>query len=326
MKHRHAIVRAASLFALTLTAITAVPFAHASCGSASCTLLTDRFALANWDHVGWTIDTRLEFITQDRLRAGTHNISADQVTGEEAIERRTRNINLVTTVERAFDANWSLALRLPVVSRDHTHDLLDEATGGLGATERWSFTRLGDVQLLGRYQQAEAASGFGWALVGGFKLPTGSRSIANTDGARAERALQPGSGTTDIVLGVSMRQLLSLTDSVSGAITVQQALTTREAFKPGNKVEVSVQWAHAFSHDWSAVLQLNAAQRARDSGAQAEPDLSGSTTIALSPGVSVSVDEATGVYAFLQLPVYQDMNGIQLVPRYGLAIGVNHAF
>src|SRR3954452_6070124 len=123
--------------------------AQASCGSAFCTLLNDRFALGVSDHVGWSADVRLECVTQDRLRKGTSTVSPSEVTGEDAIERHTRNLNLVTTLERSFDQHWSMALRVPVVRRDHLHDLLDEDAGTVGPPEQWKFTRVGDVQALG---------------------------------------------------------------------------------------------------------------------------------------------------------------------------------
>ena len=184
--------------ALAAALLVLAPGVQASCGSAFCTLLNDRFALGTWDHIGWSADTHLEFVNQDRLRSGTRTLSPSDVTGEDAIERQTRNRDLVTTMERSFDENWSLALRVPVVQRDHVHDLLDAETGAVGPTEQWKFTRVGDVQALGRFQDAWVEQGVQWALLGGFKLPTGSRNIVNADGDRAERALQPGTGTTDV--------------------------------------------------------------------------------------------------------------------------------
>ena len=77
---------------------------------------------------------------------------------------------------------------------------------------------------------------------------------------------------------------------------------------------------------YSAVLQLNAARRSRDSGAQAEPDNSGSTTVALAPGISAAVADHDMLYAFVQLPLYQKVNGIQLVSRANVAVGWTHAF
>ena len=109
---------------------------HASCGAAFCTLLNDRFALGTWEHVGWSADVRLESVTQDRLRSGTKTLAPSDVTDEDAIERHTRNHNLVTTLERAFDMHWSLALRVPLVRRDHLHDLLDADAGTVGPAEQ----------------------------------------------------------------------------------------------------------------------------------------------------------------------------------------------
>ena len=74
------------------------------------------------------------------------------------------------------------------------------------------------------------------------------------------------------------------------------------------------------------MLQLNHAHKQRDSGLQAEPDNSGSTTTSLSPGFSVAVAAFDTVYAFVQLPLYQYVNGIQLVPRASFVMGWTHSF
>ncbi len=323
-------------------ALLAFGAAHASCGSTSCTLLTDRFALDNWDHVGWTVDSRFESITQDRLRRGTSTISAEQAAAEEeSVERRTRNLLLVTTLERAIDSHWSVGVQIPLVSRDHAHlgshdhQEDDEAVrkahplhdeGEAAEEQRWRFTRPGDIRLTGRYQQADPATGFGWALIAGLKLPTGAHRIANGEGELAERSLQPGTGTTDLILGASVRHLLDAGDALSAGITLMQPLNSRASYKPGHRLELSMQWAHAFNPVVSGVLQLSASHRGRDSGAEGEPALSGSSTLAISPGVSVAVGAQTSVNGFLQLPVWQRVNGIQLVARYGLSVGMNHAF
>ena len=317
--NKHQILHRA-VAALTLAAL--IPAAQASCGSASCTLMTDRYAQGSGEaHLGWSADVRLEAVTQKQLRKGTSDLKASQVTGEEAIERHTKNLNLVTTLGYGIDADWSVSVRIPVVKRDHLHDLIDEDTGLPSTPEQWRFTKLGDVQVLARRQFLTGDAATSYALFGGLKLPTGSIKVTNGDGSRAERALQPGSGTTDLVVGVAGRHALGPADALIGQVSVSQALNTREEFKPGRRVELSAGWSHAYSQNLGAVLQLNARQRARDSGAQSEPDLSGSTTIDLSPGITVGVGHASTLYAYVQVPVYQKVNGIQLVPRSALALG-----
>ena len=309
----------------TLAALVIAAFAsaaEASCGSAFCTLMTDRYAQGSGEpHLGWSADFRLEAVTQKQLRSGTTNLDASQVTGEEAIERHTKNLNLVTTLGYGIDADWSVSVRIPVVKRDHLHDLIDEQTGQASTPEQWRFTKVGDVQVLARRQFVSSSGAISYALFGGLKLPTGSTQITNGDGSRAERALQPGSGTTDVVFGVAGRQAMGLTDALIGQASVSQALNIREEFKPGRRIELSAGWSHAYSQSLGTVLQLNLRQRARDSGAQSEPGNSGSATVDLSPGITVGIGHASTLYAYVQVPIYQKVNGIQLVPHSALALG-----
>jgi hypothetical protein len=313
--------------AVAAACVLATPWAFASCGSAFCTLMTDRYAQGSGEpHVGWSADLRLEQVTQKRLRSGTSDVDPSQVTGEEAIERHTKNLNLVTTLSYGFDADWSLALRLPLVRRDHLHDLIDEATGLPSTPEQWRFTRLGDVQAIMRRQWQVADGSAAYALFGGLKLPTGSIKIVNADGSRAERALQPGTGTTDVVLGVAGRRALGVSDAMFGQASLTQALNSREQFKPGQRIELAAGWSHAYSAGLGAVLQLNLRHRAHDSGDESEPENSGSTTLDISPGVTLAAGPSSTLYAYLQLPVYQRVRGIQLVPRSALAVGWTRDF
>ena len=137
----------------------------------------------------------------------------------------------------------------------------------------------------------------------------------------AERALQPCTGTTDLIVGGAWRHTMSLTDALFGQASWTGALAAHRDFKPGQRLEAAVGWTHAWSPSVGTVLQLNARRRGRDSGAEAEPDLSGSTTLDLSPGVTLAVGHGATLYAYLQLPVHQDVNGLQLVPRRALALG-----
>ena len=126
---------------------------------------------------------------------------------------------------------------------------------------------------------------------------------------------------TLLLVCLAARHVLGGTDAVVGQVGLTVALNQQEEFRPGARFEGSVGWSHAFSPDWGTVLQVNAQHRVSDRGAQAEPLNSGSTTIGLSPGLTVSVGRASTVYAYAQVPVYQKVSGIQLVPRTLFAVG-----
>lgn len=311
-------------FALCVLA-TSLP-ALASCGSTSCTLMTDRYAEGHAEsHPGWSGDVRFEFIDQKRLRSGTSTLKASEV-DEEEIERHTRNRNLVTTLAYGFDRDWSISLRIPLTHRDHLHDLRDESTGLPGEAEKWRFTRLGDVQLIARRQFATGSGPDSYAVFGGLKLPTGSTHVTNGDGDHAERALQPGSGTTDLVLGLAGRHVIDASNALIGQTSVTQSLHSHEGYKPGMRTELSAGWSHAYTHALGTVLQLNVRHRDRDRGAEAEPDNSGSTSVDVSPGITLGVGPTSTMYAYVQVPVYQKVRGIQLVPRASFVVGLTSDF
>ena len=74
------------------------------------------------------------------------------------------------------------------------------------------------------------------------------------------------------------------------------------------------------------MIQLNALYRAKDSGLQAEPDDTGGRFLFVSPGISYAVTKTTQLYAFLQKPLYQHVNGVQLTADWSGVFGVSARF
>jgi len=73
-------------------------------------------------------------------------------------------------------------------------------------------------------------------------------------------------------------------------------------------------------------LQLNFRFAERDSGANADTVSTGGTLLFLSPGVDVPISAQFTAYGFVQVPVYQNLNGVQLAPHYSTSIGVRYVF
>src|SRR5262245_15670565 len=311
------------LCATRLTAAVVVflpPLAHGSCGSAFCSLMTDRFAQATGaSHVGWSADVRVEAVTADRLRSGTSTVDAADV-DEHHVEGHTDNANVLTTLEYGVDPAWSLSLRIPVVRRAHVHTHFEHDTGE-PHHERWRFTELGDVQAFARRQFTSSDGRLAYAAFGGVELPTGATDIDNDERDEAERTLQPGSGTTDALLGAAARWTIAAVDALLGQVSVTQAVAGTDDYEPGTRTEASVGWSHAFSRKLGTVLQLNYRNRARDDGDEAERENSGSRTVDVSPGITFRVGANATLYAYWQLPLYQRVDGVQLVPKSALALG-----
>jgi hypothetical protein len=241
---------------------------------------------------------------------------------------RTVNRNWLGTFDYAFDSTWGASVTVPIVDREHFHI---HNHGGGQIPETWNFTELGDVRVLGRYQLparegADHQFNF-YGLDFGLKLPTGKFDVANEDGDKAERTLQPGSGTTDLLLGAYFRQSLPL-ESASWFAQgmVQAALDTREEFRPGPRLTLDLGVRYELSQNTGLILQLNSVFRGRDRGAEAEPEDSGGRFLFVSTGLSYTLTKDVQVYGFAQLPAYQFVNGVQLVATRAYVMGVSGRF
>jgi len=312
----------------SLALLAAAGAAQASCGSAFCVLDT------NWSTQGVAaapgtarLDVHFEFVDQKHLRSGTRQISQADDTAD-ITELRTINRNWVSTLDYALTKNWTVSASLPVVSRSHSH--IDDPTGAAGGPtfEKWDFTKAGDARVLGYYRFDNEKNPFAnHGLIFGLKLPTGSYKVSNSDGAVAERMLQPGTGSTDAVLGgYYSAPGIHQDSSWSVQALYQQPVSTKEEYKPGNQFQINFGYRYPLGHELQALLQVNAMIKGKDSGMNSEPDLSGSRTVFLSPGLAYSITHDFQLYSFVQLPIYRFYNGAQLSVDWAFVAGATVRF
>jgi hypothetical protein len=161
----------------------------------------------------------------------------------------------------------------------------------------------------------------------GLKLPTGKSDVANDEGAEAERSLQPGTGTTDMFLGAYYQAQLPASGFSYFAQGVYAfPLNSHDDYKPGDRVNVDLGVRYELTQNLALLLQLNWLWRDRDSGEEAEPEDSGGHFVFISPGVSVMVSRNVQLFALVQLPIYQYVNGVQLTADWGATGGVGFRF
>lgn len=296
--------------------------AAASCGSAFCTLNTDWDTQTPWNDDATRLDLRMEFIRQDQLRSGTDKATASGTAGEHD-ETRTLNRNFIASVSHAFSPSLSLALQVPLVARDHAHVFNGESGP---EPESWNFTRPGDVSVLAhlRLDEAQSAHGDAYGLIGGIKLPTGAIDVHNRAGEAAERSLQPGSGSADLVAGGFVSGHLAR----AGWHTLlrwQHAISERQDYRPGDHVSLDAGMDYPMGAV-QALAQINLLWRGHDSGANAEPADSGGQYAYFSPGLAVPLGRDTQVYGLVQLPLYQYVRGTQLTADWAGTLGLTMRF
>ena len=317
--------RVSVLFCVLLMAVFTKPVA-ASCGAAFCALNTGAEVHGEWAQPGTRADLRFEFIRLDQLRSGSAKVGPSGEGGTHD-EVSTLNRNLVLTLDHSLNERWGVSFQLPYLGRSHDHLFNDPADGP--TPESWRMQGWGDARVVARFQPATETSAIVSGIKFGFKLPSGSDQLKNADGERAERTLQPGSGTTDLILGAYARGHIDSSVASSewfAAATAQRALQAHEDFRPGGQIALDAGVSHSLTSALSAQLQLNALLRGRDSGLQAEPGHSGSRSLYLSPGLSAMISRQATVYGYLQLPLYQHMNGTQLTSKWAAVVGYSQSF
>lgn len=272
------------------------------------------------------LDVRYEYIRQNQPRAGSEDVAVGEIHRHHD-EVSTVNRNTLLTYAHTFNSTWGVALTAPFLDREHDHIHNHQ---GEQIADRWDFREVGDVRLVGRYQLPGLGNPLQPGTTGitfGLKLPTGKTTIANADGDLAERTLQPGTGTTDVIVGAFHHQKFLKSGSAWFVqAQYQQAVKSHADYKPGNQFAVDVGYRHGLSEKVGAMIQLNGLTKRSDSGAEAEPEDSGSRSVFLSPGLSYAVSHAFQVYAFYQKPVYQHVTGVQLTANEALVVGMSGRF
>jgi len=300
--------------------------ASASCGSAFCLVNTDWSAQGAWTGSGAVFDLKYEYIDLDQPRAGSDKVGVGAIPAHHD-EVYTKNRNLVASVDWNLTPLWGVSATLPYVDRQHLHI---HNHHGEKLEERWDFRELGDARVVGRYLVTRSDNPEYPCQVGltfGVKLPTGKHDVVNGDGDAAERSLQPGTGTTDALLGAYWSNARPLTGwSHFARVQAVLPMNTRDEYKPGAQVYADAGARYAVDSRLALMIQANAVWKGQDKGANAEPEDSGQHGLFVSPGISWNATRDIQAYAFLQVPLYQWARGVQLTADWSAVAGVSLRF
>jgi hypothetical protein len=313
-----------SLAALT-AAFALAPIDVQACSSCGCTLSSDWASQGLKTTAGWSIELRHDYFNQTDLRTGTGRVDRAAITfpADDEIQQKTINRNTTLTVDDGINADWGVSLQLPYIHRYHT----TIAGGDTDISESRS-TSIGDARVLGRYQGFSPEHNVGVQF--GLKLPTGRTDVNFRAGPRMsealDRGLQPGTGSTDLLLGLYTFGPINQSFDYFAQALVQLPLNSKDEFKPGAGVNLTAGIRHVTGGSFVPHLQINARSERKESGANADIPNSGATLVYLSPGATLALSDKLSVYGFAQLPIYQRVTGLQLEPKYSVSVGLHYGF
>jgi len=332
-----------------------LPAAAQACATCGCSLSTD--AAAGYSAMpGWRINLDYDFIPQNQLRSGTGSIGAPQVAGindaggNQEVEHQTINRYVNLGISYSPNVDWNFTALIPYIDRGHTTysnagNAQITPDNLSGATSKG----LGDIKLIGAYQGFLPTHNFGVQF--GVKLPTGNyggqnvntgatvgrsptffSSGPNAQGGQAlDTSLNPGTGSTDLIVGAYYYQPVSQNFDafVNGQFqsAIMENLNQAGAdFRPGNSANLSFGLRYEANPKVVPQVQINVTRKSADQGALADTTDTAGTVVYLSPGVTVNVVKNLSIYAFVQKALYSNLSGYQLFPRWSGSVGASYAF
>ncbi len=199
---------------------------------------------------------------------------------------------------------------------------------------------LGDVALMGRYtfsKQENPGSTTVMAGLAGIKFATGKTNAKTADGMDyLDSHLQPGTGSTDYLLGLSFShslQKFSVSANLLGTVTTEGKFgDTKHQF--GNSLNYDITGKYRISPEvfsprkpqLFAALGINGEVREREKiDGDAVPD-SGGNTAYLAPGAQLAFAPHWVAELSYQHAIYHNLYGTQLGETYKVVGGVTYLF
>jgi hypothetical protein len=281
---------------------------------------------------GWRVSVEYDYIHQDELRSGTHSIST--VPEDSELERETLNRYITAGISYTPTTNWNINLLVPYAVRTHSTYGDFDSEEPLNELSSSRSSSLGDVKLIGSYQGFLPTHNLGVQL--GVKLPTGHYGTAidfyggPNAGTPLDASLQPGTGSTDVIVGAYFYRAISQDFDFFANAQFQSAVKHHldqpgNDFRPGNSLTASFGLRYEANPRWVPQLQVNLLHKSRDQGELADIQSTAGTVAYISPGLTAQVTTRLHAFGFVQIPVYSNLYGYQLFPRYTASVGVSYA-
>ncbi len=250
---------------------------------------------------GTTAWLEYDYMNQDQNWSGTS--SAPAANND---DKNIRTDFYTVGLQYMFNRDWGVMAEIPYWDR------LFVTTQDDGSIAGFHHDALGDIRLLGMYTGFSPDMSTG--IIFGLKLPSGDYTYPNFD-----RDTSIGSGSTDTIIGGYHQGGLTKDNIWNWFVQAQwqRAFATRDGYRPGNELDAAVGiyyngWSVGANSQIAPQFQLIASDRLHDSGAQADPPDSGYQRLLLAPGLEYDVGSMK-LFADVEVPVYQNFNGNQLV-------------
>ena len=297
--------------------------ALAGCGCDYCPV----DAGSNWHDAKFTFDITQQYIDQDQPRAGSEDVAVGAIPSR---HDEVRTVNRATTGLVAYrpSGGWTLSAALPYVDRYHEHIHNDA-----GEQERqiWNYSGIGDLEAMATHFIVPASGSARYFVRLGVKAPTGKTQIEEVDGDQPEPTARPGTGSWDYFGGLGFEWKVAAPARSGKQMPLRFSVIGRlngkgtDDYEAGDEVLANFATLYPVGGPVDFLFQTNLRSRGKDDVGNTDenPENTGGTQAFVSPGLSFNLGAGTTLYGLYQIPVYQDVNGIQLVSEGNIFAGIS---
>jgi hypothetical protein len=281
------------------------------------------------------------FTRMDQLQQGTTAISLDDAiasSGYTSIPVSMDMIKYTLTAGYGFSPRFKGFISLPYLR--NTMDMIMSNGVGLGWMDMTMepVSAPGDAVVMGLYriytdQDIHPSRALTAGL--GIKTATGSSTETTSSGNYVHAHMQPGTGSWDPLVSLLFTQMMDLF-LLQADITHQFTTRNRQGYEFGDSTAVNLGATYSVVREFnvSAGLTYLHLGRASDrdgkytnmSSLMDDPANTGGDSLWFSPGIQVLPINNASVDLKMQLPIWERVNGIQLVTSYRLVMGVSYRF
>ena len=302
----------------------------------------------------WLADVHVSFQELSNAVLEAAALNQEDVHSLASIESPTAGVSYGLTDRITLSLQLPYVIRRGIREGEHHHGEESSVEDvNIAVIDRGNSEGIGDLSFLGLYRFLGQDSGPQAALLIGTKTPTGKTNTRDNEGEVFETEFQPGSGSWDPLLGVSLTQgsgRWSLDANVLYTLATVGAQHTDlgDRFHYNGAISYrvigqrdAIQTAHEHRHEANdhahqnrseanglaldGAIEINGEWQAKQviSG-ETDPN-SGGNVIYLSPGLRLSANDWSS-FVSLGLPIVNNLNGKQSEPEYRLIGGGSVSF
>ncbi|HYM82362.1 MAG TPA: transporter [Candidatus Limnocylindria bacterium] len=281
----------------------------------------------------FSVDIGYQLVFQDQVLVGTRKGTVGEIPSHHN-EVETRTETWVAT-GRAGVTDWlSLSASLPYIDRVHRHE--SEHHPGFFEEQKWTYSGLGDLTVLGYLTPGAGQGRPSVTLQLGLKAPTGKRNVGEIEGEQPEPMARPSSGSWDGLVGVQVRHWVDtrtfqgdgVSLPLSAGVLARVNGPGTDDYRAGNELQLNVAGGWALLSRVSLLAQVNTRWRAKDDvgATDGEEANTGGTAVFATPGLRVGFSPTMTAYGYVQMRLYERVNGIQITAPYHVMVGTSYGF